>query len=168
MLLRRYWLSCQLAIIWCTGFALRLGTSYCRLIQYCDNNPSVAVKLIHVNLKTLSARLEMFLFLQFCARVRGHGRRRPSAEIVKPPAGIGWIGIDESGKGDYFGPLVIAAVHVTPRIAEDLLALNVRDSKKISDSVIRTLAVDIETCAGIPSSRSARSVITNSIRKSVI
>ena len=58
---------------------------------------------------------------------------------------IGWIGIDESGKGDYFGPLVIAAVHVTPRIAEDLAALKVRDSKKIADSVIRTLEVDIKT-----------------------
>jgi ribonuclease HIII len=57
----------------------------------------------------------------------------------------GWIGIDESGKGDYFGPLVIAAVHVTPRIAQDLLALNVRDSKKISDGMIKTLAVDIKT-----------------------
>jgi ribonuclease HIII len=57
----------------------------------------------------------------------------------------GWIGIDESGKGDYFGPLVIAAVHVTPRIAEDLEALNVRDSKKIADSVIRKLEVDIKT-----------------------
>ena len=58
---------------------------------------------------------------------------------------IGWIGIDESGKGDYFGPLVIAAVHVTPRLEEDLLALNVRDSKKIADSVIRKLEVDIKT-----------------------
>jgi len=58
---------------------------------------------------------------------------------------IGWIGIDESGKGDYFGPLVIAAVHVTPRLEEDLMALNVRDSKKIADSVIRTLAMDIKT-----------------------
>ena len=55
----------------------------------------------------------------------------------------GWIGIDESGKGDYFGPLVIAAVHVTPRVAEDLEALNVRDSKKISDGMIKKLAVDI-------------------------
>ncbi len=70
---------------------------------------------------------------------------KPSAAVGKPQAAIGWIGIDESGKGDYFGPLVIAAVHVTPRIAEDLLALNVRDSKKIADSVIRTLAVDIKT-----------------------
>jgi ribonuclease HIII len=55
----------------------------------------------------------------------------------------GWIGLDESGKGDYFGPLVIAAVHVTPRLADDLTALNVRDSKKISDGMIRTLAEDI-------------------------
>ena len=58
---------------------------------------------------------------------------------------IGWIGIDESGKGDYFGPLVIAAVHVTPRLEEDLLALNVRDSKKISDGMIKKLEVDIKT-----------------------
>ena len=59
--------------------------------------------------------------------------------------GSGWIGLDESGKGDYFGPLVIAAVHVTPRIADDLMALHVRDSKKIADSVIRRLEVDIKT-----------------------
>jgi ribonuclease HIII len=75
--------------------------------------------------------------------------KKPNAEDVgRPPAGaqpIGWIGIDESGKGDYFGPLVIAAVHVTPRSADDLLALNVRDSKKISDGVVKTLAVDIKT-----------------------
>jgi len=64
---------------------------------------------------------------------------------AQPPSGgaLGWIGIDESGKGDYFGPLVIAAVHVTPRVAADLEALNVRDSKKISDGMIKTLAVDI-------------------------
>ena len=74
---------------------------------------------------------------------------KPQADDAgRPSAGdkpTGWIGIDESGKGDYFGPLVIAAVHVTPRIAEDLLALNVRDSKKCSDSVIRTLAQDVKT-----------------------
>jgi len=72
----------------------------------------------------------------------------PSAGLGKSSDGeraVGWIGIDESGKGDYFGPLVIAAVHVTSRSAEDLLALNVRDSKKISDGMIKTLAVDIKT-----------------------
>ncbi len=44
------------------------------------------------------------------------------------------IGIDESGKGDYFGPLVIAAAFVTPVIQQDLVLMQVRDSKKLSDA----------------------------------
>ena len=53
------------------------------------------------------------------------------------------IGIDESGKGDYFGPLVIAAVFVTPTSEQDLALMQVRDSKKISDGRILELAPDI-------------------------
>ena len=53
------------------------------------------------------------------------------------------IGIDESGKGDYFGPLVIAAVFVTPALEQDLALMQVRDSKKISDGRILELAPDI-------------------------
>jgi ribonuclease HIII len=43
------------------------------------------------------------------------------------------IGIDESGKGDYFGPLVIAAVFLVATIQGELRLMKVRDSKKISD-----------------------------------
>ena len=46
------------------------------------------------------------------------------------------IGIDESGKGDYFGPLVIAAAFVSPDREADLTLLQVRDSKRISDGRI--------------------------------
>ena len=53
------------------------------------------------------------------------------------------IGIDESGKGDYFGPLVIAAVFVTPALEQDLALMQVRDSKKSSDGRILELAPDI-------------------------
>lgn len=53
------------------------------------------------------------------------------------------IGIDESGKGDYFGPLVIAAVFVTPASERDLALMQVRDSKKISDGRILEMAPDI-------------------------
>ncbi|WHZ22967.1 MAG: Ribonuclease HIII [Nitrospira sp.] len=53
------------------------------------------------------------------------------------------IGIDESGKGDYFGPLVIAAVFVTPSTQQDLSLMQVRDSKKISDGRIAEMAPDI-------------------------
>ena len=53
------------------------------------------------------------------------------------------IGIDESGKGDYFGPLVIAAVFVDATTQAELTLMNVRDSKKISDGRILEMAPDI-------------------------
>jgi ribonuclease HIII len=53
------------------------------------------------------------------------------------------IGIDESGKGDYFGPLVIAAVFVDATTQNELTLMEVRDSKKISDSRILDMAPDI-------------------------
>ncbi len=57
------------------------------------------------------------------------------------------IGSDESGKGDYFGPLVTAAVLVTSDTESLLFQRGVRDSKKISDTIIRRLASEVkETC----------------------
>lgn len=55
------------------------------------------------------------------------------------------IGIDESGKGDYFGPLVIAAVFVDATTQGELQLMEVRDSKKISDGRILEMAPDIKT-----------------------
>jgi len=55
------------------------------------------------------------------------------------------IGIDESGKGDYFGPLVIAAVFVDAVTQGELALMHVRDSKKISDGRILDMAPDIKT-----------------------
>src|SRR5260370_7385827 len=41
------------------------------------------------------------------------------------------FGVDESGKGDFFGPLVIAGVYVDREIARKLLDAGVQDSKRI-------------------------------------
>ena len=57
----------------------------------------------------------------------------------------GTIGIDESGKGDYFGPLVIAGAHVTPDQEAQLRDLGVRDSKTLSDKRVGILAAHIRT-----------------------
>ena len=62
-----------------------------------------------------------------------------------PPDSIERIGIDESGKGDYFGPLVVAAVFVDATTQDELALMAVRDSKKISDGRILELAPDIKT-----------------------
>jgi ribonuclease HIII len=59
------------------------------------------------------------------------------------------IGTDESGKGDYFGPLVIAGVWVDEALQESLAQLGVRDSKKLSDRQCRELAAKIkDLCQG--------------------
>src|SRR5256714_9269767 len=51
------------------------------------------------------------------------------------------FGVDESGKGDFFGPLVISGVYTDRGIARKLLDSGVVDSKRIgSDARIRTLA----------------------------
>lgn len=52
----------------------------------------------------------------------------------------GHIGTDESGKGDYFGPLVVAGIFVLDEQQEVLKELGVRDSKKISDNKVRQIA----------------------------
>jgi ribonuclease HIII len=57
---------------------------------------------------------------------------------------VGRIGTDESGKGDYFGPLVVAGVYVRDAGDEAFLKdLNVRDSKKISDRRVEALSAEI-------------------------
>jgi len=56
-----------------------------------------------------------------------------------------WIGVDESGKGDYFGYLVIAGVVIDKEKEKELRKLNVRDSKKISDIKIQKISKIIRT-----------------------
>lgn len=53
----------------------------------------------------------------------------PSAEDLAPHGGI-----DESGKGDFFGPLVIAGVCVDEKIAAVLRQIGVCDSKLVTSS----------------------------------
>lgn len=50
------------------------------------------------------------------------------------------IGVDEAGKGDVFGPLVIAGAVVRPEQSTLLLSQGVRDSKTLTSSRIRDLA----------------------------
>jgi len=62
----------------------------------------------------------------------------------------GWTGIDESGKGDYFGPLVVAGVYVEPHQVPDLQVMGIKDSKQLSDQ--RALALARELSSHVTSS----------------
>lgn len=60
------------------------------------------------------------------------------------------FGVDESGKGDYFGPLVVAGVYTDERCAAELARLGCKDSKAIpDDKKIHLLADKIKKTAGV-------------------
>lgn len=60
------------------------------------------------------------------------------------------FGVDESGKGDYFGPLVVAGVYTDERCAAELVRLGCRDSKAIPDDrKIHAMAEKIKKTAGV-------------------
>ncbi len=54
------------------------------------------------------------------------------------------IGTDESGKGDYFGYLIVAGVLVDGKDEEILKKIGVKDSKRISDAQIHKIAAKIK------------------------
>ncbi len=60
------------------------------------------------------------------------------------PAAKGHIGTDESGKGDYFGPLVVAGIYVPDEQIEVLKELGVKDSKRLSDNRVRQIAEEVK------------------------
>ncbi|MCK4564364.1 MAG: ribonuclease HIII [Verrucomicrobia bacterium] len=70
-------------------------------------------------------------------------------DLQDPEAIQPHMGIDESGKGDFFGPLVIASAYVDEGLVEKLRELGVRDSKKISsDNVALNMAREIRKILG--------------------
>lgn len=58
-----------------------------------------------------------------------------------------WAGSDESGKGDFFGPLVVAAVACDEQSAAQLFSLGVKDCKIVSDKDVLALNEKIRAAA---------------------
>lgn len=54
------------------------------------------------------------------------------------------LGVDEVGKGDYFGPLVVVSCFVDNDFLKTVSSLGVVDSKKLSDSRIRSIYESIK------------------------
>lgn len=75
----------------------------------------------------------------------GSPAHNPLLEAVK---GRTHIGIDESGKGDYFGPLVIAGVCINPEDEARLIDIGVKDSKLLPDKQVAVIACNIKALLG--------------------
>ncbi len=67
-------------------------------------------------------------------------QKESNIEIPSPER----IGLDEAGKGDYFGPLAVAAAYLDSRTEAEAKAWGVRDSKTLSDARVLSLASQIQ------------------------
>lgn len=89
-------------------------------------------------------------FVQFTLEPEILGEAKLGYEEVHSPEMFApHFGVDESGKGDFFGPLVIAGCYVNREIAHEFLAAGIQDSKRIgSDQRIRDLSDMIRDTPG--------------------
>ncbi|RME51004.1 MAG: hypothetical protein D6796_01860 [Caldilineae bacterium] len=68
------------------------------------------------------------------------GDADPASDVITGPH----IGMDEAGKGDWFGPLVVAAVYADEQTAALLRQIGVQDSKTLLPDTIQYLVGQIE------------------------
>lgn len=57
-------------------------------------------------------------------------------ELLNPDLVSPHMGIDESGKGDFFGSLVASAVYVDPDLAHAMQDIGVKDCKQLTDKAV--------------------------------
>ena len=89
-------------------------------------------------------------FIRFTLEPEILGEAKLGYEEVLPPEMFApHFGVDESGKGDFFGPLVIAGVYTDAKITRHLMDAGIMDSKRITSAArIRQLAALIRETPG--------------------
>jgi ribonuclease HIII len=104
-----------------------------------------------VTVQGKSSGLKDLLEGRIAAREEKRARTREVRSGSRPALeGTPRVGIDEAGKGDYFGPLVVAGVRITgKKVAEELQKLGVRDSKTLGVATVRPMAERIPEVAGV-------------------
>ena len=104
--------------------------------------PGLSVTLYTKGPKVVVQGKDCADFITFILEPEVLGEARLGYEETADPAQFEpHFGIDESGKGDFFGPLVVAGVYTDAAIARELIAGGVMDSKRVSsDQRIRQLA----------------------------
>ncbi len=120
------WKSVPHARFWCKGSGV---------VVTCYNSGKVVVQ--GTNLDVFQAR-----FFEGAEAAPSKSKSTPNDTDL--PFDRPTIGSDETGKGDYFGPLVITACYATPDSTKELEELGVADSKTLDDNRARRLGAGIE------------------------
>lgn len=141
-----------------THYTTRLSSSQADALESLLRNGSFELRTVpHARVAAAQPRLQITLYESLKLLVQGQ-RTQEFVEFTLEPtilqqARLGYedtldpqrldprIGIDESGKGDFFGPLCVAGVYVNARILDAWKSTGIRDSKSIgSDLQIARLA----------------------------
>ena len=112
--------------------------------------PGIVVNL-YQNGKIVLAGNDKFIKSEIEAFIESIGGFNPSKDdsrFFRKFKGMTRIGSDEVGKGDYFGPLVIAGVLIDKYSEKDLQIIKVRDSKKLNDRSISEMSKKIRIKLG--------------------
>jgi len=66
--------------------------------------------------------------------------RKSREEVIPQHNWKNWVGSDECGKGDFFGPLIVCGFLLAAKDREKLIKIGVCDSKKLKKEQINTVA----------------------------
>lgn len=92
------------------------------------------------NISTLFEKLEILGIKEIENREVKVKREDPAMPVLPMP----YIGTDESGKGDFFGPLVIAGVLINEKNRKLFEEIGVKDSKKLKDEQMLEMFHEIQ------------------------
>lgn len=69
---------------------------------------------------------------------------KPSSQLPERFAAMSVLGSDETGTGDFFGPITVAACYIAKEHIALAQELGCKDSKQLNDTLIRKIAPDIQ------------------------
>ena len=68
--------------------------------------------------------------------------------VLHPELFSAHAGSDESGKGDFFGPLVVCCAYTDERLSEEMQKLGVKDCKQMTDKAVLTAGAALRKLLG--------------------
>ena len=68
--------------------------------------------------------------------------------VLHPELFSAHAGSDESGKGDYFGPLVVCCAYTDERLSAEMQKLGVKDCKQMTDATVLTVGAALRRLLG--------------------
>ena len=69
-------------------------------------------------------------------------------KVLQPELFSAHAGSDESGKGDFFGPLVVCCAYTDEKLSEEMRKLGVRDCKQMTDKAVLTAGAALRRLLG--------------------